>query len=580
MRALLMLLLVIVPGLSAQEDWTPKAATAAVEAVLRAIDEGQSPGDASKRLDALLDDTIAYAPLDEHETFTVIVSARRLVEQMDELPQRLRAQAWPVLREHSELATSIPMLVDARHDDLNGVYQVLIDLHEADADSIARHAPLVAAICVVHDDEFRSGAMSTRTSAPDPVRVYEHLTSNRLQFDPDDLPPELLVHLVDSIASQGELDWALDRHANDRLVGKRYHDVTYDTRYYKQGADKRINSYDYTLANIRQHGGVCTDQAYYAATIGKAIGVPTAIVSGRAGEVGHCWVGFVRRQGGRLAFDFDEGRYDDFEDVRGIATDPQTGRRISDDVIALRAELASTDDGARLGAIALLDADERVRRGYEPPDDDARPQDAATRLALLERAASLSPAEARIWRRASGLASSMTPKQLRAWADALHANFGQAYPTFTFEVLAPMISSVEDPREQSRLWDWAYSRYRRQHDLACEILIEHAGMWERQGDRARAYDAYVDAAHRYLNDTAVALDALTAAERMLAQAEEDDHILALYEEAWRRVRQPSRVSPNFIRGTNWFKVGMLYVERLVEAGRTDEAARVTQRLAG
>jgi hypothetical protein len=557
-------------GARAQEtapQWTPEGARAELAATLASLDAGK-PFDAGvTRLEAELDSAVEHATGRNRGLIREIDAARRLASQLSKVKVTDREIVYPVLRENPELASTLAFLIREPDDDPPRVYRVLSRLCAAHPKEVARYPALAAAICVVHDAEFPTGATGTLTAHPDAIRIFEHLVGHRqdLVFDLDELPAELLVHMVDTGASQEEIDWAFQRSRGDRVVGMRYHDVPYDTRFFKVGAEKKIGTHAYTLENIRQYGGVCTDQAYYAATVGKAIGVPTAIVSGRASEVGHCWVGFVKRQAGRLVWDFEEGRYKDFEDVRGLVRDPQTGKTTSDDEVAMLADLAATSPDDRWLAEALLDA-------------AGRTTDAQAKLALLEEAAGLSPGNADVWRSAAALSGEMSGADRRRWADALESHFGSRYPSFTITILRPLIESVADTQEQARLWTWAHAHFSRQNDLACEILIAEARMWERDGDTARAYDGYVDAATRYLNESSEALDALRRAETILKRAGKASYVLGLYEDAWRRVKRPSQVSETFIRGTTWFRVGARYALELQRAGRESEAQTVLRRI--
>jgi hypothetical protein len=145
-------------------------------------------------------------------------------------------------------------------------------------------------------------------------------------------------------------------------------------------------------------------------------------------------------------------------------------------------------------------------------------------------------------------------------------------------ILRPLIESVPDAREQTRLWSWAHTRFSRQDDLACEILISQASMWERDGSKAKAYDGYVHAGTRYINDSSEALDALKRAETMLTRNKRPELVLGLYADAWRRVKRPSQVSDTFIRGTNWYRIGTRYAMELQKAGRESEAQGVLKRI--
>ncbi len=83
----------------------------------------------------------------------------------------------------------------------------------------------------------------------------------------------------------------------------------------------------YRLPDILQAGGICVDQAYFAAMVGKAKGVPTLMFCGTGLDGRHAWFGYLGADG---HWQLDCGRYLYQEFVDGFAIDPQTWTIISD----------------------------------------------------------------------------------------------------------------------------------------------------------------------------------------------------------------------------------------------------------
>jgi hypothetical protein len=337
-----------------------------------------------------------------------------------------------------ELGTSLD-----RDDDADKAFGVLLRLAGKHAGDTAGHPALTTAMCLVYDEPHTAAATRGKNKKPDaidPVAVFDYFLANesRLEFQPESLPPQVLIYLVDTEATPAELAWAMKDHAGDRNVGKRYFDLVYDTASFKFNAPKKIASMPYTLENIRKVGGVCEEQAYYAAHVGKAIGVPATIITGRSSTVSHAWVGFLQQRGGMMVWNVNEGHYDEYEKLRGNVRDPQTGRTISDDELALTADLCSLAVGKRQEAVALAEAARSVLNGSDwPPQkpdgmtgglDTARAAGAPGALDLLAQAQALAPCFPRVWWGVKEAAPKMDAKARQWWLDRLNATCGRKYP--------------------------------------------------------------------------------------------------------------------------------------------------------
>ena len=432
-------------------------------------------------------------------------------------------------------------------------------------------------------------------------------------FDPRQLPTELLIYVVNTRAPIDELRWALQNYAGNRTIGRVYSTIVYDTAAFRYGREKKIWQIDggYTLPNIRKVGGVCEEQAYFAAHCGKAIGVPTVEVSVTGPDVSHAYVGYLVRGGKGAAWDFREGRYDEYEDIRGNVTEPQTGARVSHSHVGLTAGLLETPAQDRLRATALLDVVTRFGEAgggavtgsapaapgrntprqralaTEPPNDwpaptvTARTTDAAMRNALLRSAANACPYDARIWNQAAKLAETgaLGASEKNDWCRAVMAMCGRSAPDFAMEIVSPLIAGSGDAREQDRLWDWCAQQFIARPDLVARARFNQAEAWAAAKNPGKAWTILRDVAMRYPNDGTVVVDALRAAERLLAdEGKPATAAIDLYEDAFRRISKPGQLSPGFARQSNFYRVGRRLAALYEAAGQQNKAKMIMSRI--
>ncbi len=226
------------------------------------------------------------------------------------------------------------------------VIRILDALHAADPRRFARHAQLALAIAVVHDvpppptwphAQVAAAALPRRLMAPRDAFAYwstaddRGLTLQRLTR----LTAGELKFVIDAAAPQGELDWARQsvKGPITRLPGM------YDAvRYRMDRLDANVMQWpgrSYTLPAILEEGGICVDQAYFAAHAGKALGVPTLMFRGAGLDGRHAWFGYLDEN---QRWKLDVGRYADQRYVSGLAFDPQTWGNVSDHELAFLAE--------------------------------------------------------------------------------------------------------------------------------------------------------------------------------------------------------------------------------------------------
>jgi hypothetical protein len=589
---------------------------ASIETSLTALSDHQDFPRAQRELQAAFDRAIAYTPNDQ-ALIRDAAFALRFVSQLGAADSEIRRPLFDMLRASDELARTLAFLVKPE-DDPARVYGVLHRLHTASPKNVQAFPALAAAISVVHDVPIR--AKAAPQDAPrtiDPVAIFDFYTRNAAQMtlSPRTAPAELLIHVVDTAAEVPELQWALTKHRGDRMAHKRYNDLQYDTAHFKYNKPKKIAAHPYTLENLRRHGGVCEEQAYFAGHVAKATGTPSIYISGRGPGLSHAWVGVLLQQGSSPSWYMEEGRHDEYKDLRGTVTDPQTQTRVPDDQIALSARLARTSPADRHAAQAYVDAARRLFtlatpaspttgplagptrnpfaiRGERPPwpppmevpEGAALPKaqaaDDAQALALLQTAADAAPAMPAVWLTLADVAQAGRlgrPERLR-WFDAFFTAVGADHPDFGYTILSTMIASVEDPAEQAAAWDWVTKRYHQRKDLCAQALIGRGNGWRKAGKHHEAYTSYMEAVTRYSNDAAEAMSALAHAENLLKEGGRESHIIDMYKIAFQRTRRPSGVSPQFFRQSNFYRIGDRYATLLEAAGRGNEAQRIRNQL--
>ncbi len=585
------------PGTAAKAK--PQYANFVKDLATAALDAVQENGDwsaALKTLEALFDQTVLYGPEDRPDAMREADIALRLVQQLKRVPQENRIELLKLLRNNRNLASTLVFLLRPGEDPV-GAYGMLDHLGQKRAELLDKYATLAAAICVVHQKPFERHVNENTPKSAEPIDIFDYYVKNegRMFFGIRNVPAELLVYVVDTTGSIDEMNWALAKYAGDKEVGRRFFDIKYDYEHFRLGTPKKVTQAGFTLQNILLFGGVCADQAYFAMEVGKSIGVPTAYTVGASGEVGHAWVGFLQTNGSAGWWNFDSGRYEAYRGVRGNVMDPQTRKNIPDSYVSLLGELIKTKPIDRQNAAALTDAAQRlmslekdglpqtaapenlVAASIRPA---ARKADTTTELALFEAALHQSSGFAGAWFgvREMAVANKLSLADKRRWADLLLNLGAKKYPDFTLAILSPMIATISDPKEQDQLWSNVFTIFQSRFDLAANIRMQEAAMWETQNQSDKAGICYMDVIQRYANAGPFVLEALKGAEKMLVDSKRGDKVVLLYEQAWGRTKAPREMAGQFMTQSNWYRVGKMYSEKLKSANDMTKAQLVNTQL--
>lgn len=593
----------------------PTAAAVVRQAVAKALDQlenGASPASVEKSLFDIFDRVIVFTPENQPEPFIETAHALRLVRFAAQgSPEQVRDRI-AFLRKNPGLSRTLAFLINdaiaagGQQESPGSVrrpYEVLDQLRAAYADRLDKFSDLTAAVCVVHDRALQRSINENPTEAAQPDLIWRYFADNeaRMVFGIRGVPAELLCYVVDTTTPLREMAWALDKYHGYDQVGRLFFVVRYDYNYLASGKQKAVTVAGFSLPNILKFGGVCADQAYFATAVGKAIGVPTAYTTGSSAEVSHAWVGFLQARGKQAAWNFDIGRYSAYQGVRGLISDPQTRKTIPDGCVSVLALLVGTKPVERQAAIAFSDAAARVAQlraanrplspeplvapaagePGKPPAKQLRTSDVTSQLDLLEASVKACPGEPKAWFSVAQLAASgaMSWEDKVRWTDALLKLIGDRYPDFTMTIMAPMIASVADVNRQNALWEKAFSLVQRQRaDLAAEVRMAQGKMWENAKDVKAAGRCYEDVIERYVNAGPFVIEALKRTEKALRESGMGDKAPSLYARAFSRASLPGDMAPEFQRQSNWYRIGMMYVDRLEAAGQTAAAASVRNKI--
>jgi hypothetical protein len=578
----------------------PQYVHARVSEILDGLVKDSNYDDATAALQALFDQAVLFSPDRNLDCIREADFAFRLVSQLSNVPQEKRDQLLPYLRKHLELAQTLAFLIRSDKQKPAPVYEMLDTLRAARGDKLDKYPTLTAAICVVHARKRTINANENRATSADAVDIFDYYVrnENRMFFGIKNVPAELLIYVVDTTASIPEMEWALNKYGGNREVGKLFFTIKYDYDYLKSGDKKKLTVAGFNLQNILAYGGVCVDQSYFATTVGKAIGVPSAMDTGSSADAGHAWAGYLQYDGRTAAWNFNCGRYQSFQGVEGSVQDPQIRQDIPDCQVSLLGEMIGTRAVDRQNTVALTDAaDELTTMEVKnldiapPPAGEVaastllpkpRARDTAAKLGLIELALHQSVAYTPAWFEVRDLAidKKLTKVDKQHWSDLLLRLGAKKYPDFTLSILLPMVQTIEDPREQDALLSNIKPLFASRMDLSASILMTQAALWKSQNDDNRAGQCYMEVVERYCNDGPFVLAALAGAEKMLEATNRADKVVTLYQDAWNRTKKPGDWAPDFVAESNWYRIGKIYAERLKTSGALAKAADVEATLGG
>ncbi|MDB5337159.1 MAG: hypothetical protein JWN70_2778 [Planctomycetaceae bacterium] len=477
-------------------------------------------------------------------------------------------------------------------DDIVAALKIMELLQRRSFQRLTANFELAIALAVTWDREAglyeytpqqrRSHATVTPEKMADAVDNFDYYTDPEFvgQRRISKLPWEFLLHVVNHRTPLAERAWVQRTyHSLQRPIGLCYEDVPYDHGMIKSGeATSNLAPHAYTLANLKDRGGICVMQADYAARVAKCLGIPGVYVEGYArNNSRHAWVMWTELQPSsakNVTFSLQShGRFFLDRYYIGMLRDPQTALVISDRQLELRLQ------GVGLNPVAYRQT--RLIMSVWTILGGCLRLDASHELDYLEALIDFSPGNPAIWQ-------TVTQRTISAWSDAkMKARFDDLRdrciktftncPDFVCQIIETLMSYEEEPRRRLPTYErllqlWASTG---RPDLSCEIARKIASLLTGEKDYQAALGGLAQTIKRFPDEGRHIPRLLDEYERVAQQVDDGPaKILKLYQELMPLI-------PRSRQGqTSPFYLEMLQraSQRLARAGETKAAQAYADQL--
>ena len=427
------------------------------------------------------------------------------------------------LDKHKELKEELFSAVHPQKDDVTRALAVFHQLWKADPEAVAKYPNLAIAVSVVWDQpenvyDYRHHQVRTKSNLP--ADYLAHKATDEFQYhvsraralqgrEPvsrlDALPWEFLTYVVDHRTPVAEREWAVKEYLSKRaMIGKIYSDIEYDNVMLQTNSEVcKLNGRDYTLPEIRKHGGVCAMQADFAARVGKSIQVPAAYVRGEGqGLERHAWVMWVEvRSASKTSVNFQlesHGRYRGDNYYTGELKDPHTGDDILDRDMERRLSAAALDRTGKRQADLVM--------GFYPDVAKAAELDPKKKVQFLLGVLKLSVYNEPAWLELARMCrdGEVTPDArplVLEQAQLLLSAFAK-YPDFTWKVAGDLVSLQKDASLRNRFIGSLANVYEnaKRPDLSCEARLKWADLMGEAKQWAAAAGGLATAIKKFPNE--------------------------------------------------------------------------------
>jgi hypothetical protein len=400
------------------------------------------------------------------------------------------------LADNPDIRDTLFTAIDPDLDKVGAALKLFREVWKLDPAKLKTHPNLAVAVCVVWDDpkavyDYRGHQLRTRSTLPgDEAKTgwkenYEYLLAREgdLKGAVQHLPWEFLVYMVNNRTPAAERDWAVKNYLKKRAgIGGVYKEVEYDTEMLRTEqangvgkAECKLTGRDYTLENLRKFGGVCAQQADFAARVAKSLAVPAEYVSGEGnnGER-HAWVMWVEVKAvNKEKVDFalvSEGRYSTDQYYVGQVEDPRSGRKLTD-----------RDMERRLATVGVAPQDARhadlLMRAY-PAYRESKSLTPKQRASFAKRVLEVFQHSERAWKELAEVGKDGTTfdaTEATTLANKAFTTFAN-FPDFSWQLFDPLLTAQKDKTQRSAVYEKAVLKYEvlGRPDLACECRLKWA----------------------------------------------------------------------------------------------------------
>ena len=417
--------------------------------------------------------------------------------------QAKKIEAWFV--EHPAIKAELYTAIDPDFDDVTKALEIFKTLFETYPEKIEPYAELAIATAVVWDKKkgvYDYASHQKRAKASMPSEKVDGIDGFKFLVDAEPfmegrikyVPWEFSKHVVNQYTPLAERNWAAENHLRNRVgFGKCYKDVPYDYVMLESKSKKaKLNNHEYTLANLKQYGGVCAHQADYASRVGKSIGVPAEYVSGEGTSGGrHAWVMWVElksvtKQGIKFSLE-SYGRYNSDLYYVGKLKEPQTGKSITDRELELRLHTVGLDAKAKRQSDLIM-------KSFPQLVADAG-LDIRDKEKLISAVIKLCPGNEAAWQALTDMSTSFVAEHKRNRSkmlkkiDTMFRTF-ENFPDFTWKLFDSMIEFETEPKKRNKLYGQLLAHYISygRPDLACEARLRLTDYLVDDGSQAEAVE--------------------------------------------------------------------------------------------
>jgi hypothetical protein len=423
------------------------------------------------------------------------------------------------LNKRPDIKEDLFTAIDERFDNVPAALRLFAELWKEYPSQIEPCAALAIATAITWDQpagiyDYRHHQVRTRSTLPeglaDAKANFDYLINGGafIQANIKLLPWEFLVFVVDHKTPISERKWAQSYVARRRgKVSSWHQDIAYDNDMLKteqtgKGPGPKLSGHEYTLANIKQYGGVCAQQADFVARVGKCVGQPSMYVSGESSYRGwHAWVMWVtvlKADKDKVKFALiSDGRTRGFERDAfyvGHTTDPHSGKRILDRDMERRLSVVGDDP------LALRQA--RLAMRAYPLVVQAAPLEAKEKIAFLDRCLQVCPRAEEPWIEFARMAkagelSGGFKNVASAHLTTLTKSFAK-YPDFVAR-LSDDLLTPEGPAAKVKHYALVVPMYEKagRPDLVCETRLKMSQQWSEQSRWQEAAQALSLAVNKY-----------------------------------------------------------------------------------
>jgi tetratricopeptide (TPR) repeat protein len=403
-----------------------------------------------------------------------------------------------------------------KEDDIPKVFELLDQLAARFPDVFLSYFDVALALAVIWDQPPRHpfhNQVSPSSSLPITPQIEQRFAffvrsdrEEKLRYPFRTLSPQEIILVVDAPAPVTELEWAQN---NVRGTAINWFSKFYDIGYDGNRADRGLYVWDkspYTLRNIERYGGLCVDQAYYAAVTAKANGIPSLYFHGTGRRGDHAWFGYLQK---RDKWDLEVGRYYLDNYVTGYTVDPQTGVQLTNHEVELIAMASGNSTGRwraqlELAIAELFYLDRQLLRA-------AQASEAALQLApeLLET-----------WRAHARYLSALpnATDQLAAHYQRMMEHFRRTSPDLRAEAASGLAQILRLNGQEKEADDILRYLVRKnnddRYDVAIRLQLERIRQLEAQGDIKGCEGLYEDIVRDFAAERGALVDVLSQALEM------------------------------------------------------------------